>query len=356
MSKDPAQKKFDELMKRMKSEEFEYQPKEGEKIDWSKYDRAQINEINEMLFLIREAVEEASVRLGVDDLLMKGVRGRLETHPADLAKAVLLQQYFDVSNRVAEGLVMLFREKMQIEQEFSYKTIERAYDNPLVIMILKEIFKMTQEPVSDKEHGFSIDGTGLSTSMKQNWEKDCKKGEKKGYEKMIAMVGTTYKIFSAVAFAENPTDNESPYLEPLLAETASCYERIDLISGDAAFLSRHNCDLVAGVGAVPRIYPKQWITLRRKGSTAWEEMLLDFIDDPQEWLRSYHPRAISESAYSAFKRVSPIPLRKRKTLRKKLEAFARIHGSHKLVESFLESYELCPKAHKKQRFICWKRE
>ncbi len=29
---------------------------------------------------------------------------------------------------------MLFREKMQIEEAFSYKTIERAYDNPLVIM------------------------------------------------------------------------------------------------------------------------------------------------------------------------------------------------------------------------------
>lgn len=324
MSKDPAQKKFDGLMRRIKSGEFKYQPREGEKIDWSKYDKAQINEMNEMLLLMREAVDWASARLGVDDLLKDRRAGRPETHPADLAKAVLLQQYFGVSNRVTEGFVKLFMEKMEIEQGFSYKTIERAYNNPLVIMILKEVFKMTQEPVSDKEHRFSPDGTGLSTSMKQNWENDCKKGEKKGYEKMIAMVGATYKIFSAVAFAENPMDNESPYLEPLLAETVSCYERIDLVSGDAAYLSRHNCDLIAEAGAIPRIYPKQGITLRMKGSAAWAEMLLDFIDDPQEWLRSYHPRSISESANSAFKRGSPIPLRKRKTLRKKLEAFARI--------------------------------
>lgn len=34
---------------------------------------------------------------------------------------------------------------------------------------------MAQEPVSDKEHSFSPDGTGLSISMKQNWENDCKK-------------------------------------------------------------------------------------------------------------------------------------------------------------------------------------
>jgi len=60
---------------------------------------------------------------------------------------------------------------------------------------------------------------------------------------MIAMVGSTYKIFSAVAIAENPTDNESPYLEPLFAETASCYERIDLITADAAYLSRPNINI-----------------------------------------------------------------------------------------------------------------
>ena len=139
---------------------------------------------------------------------------------------------------------MLFKEKMQIEQISPYKTIERAYANPLVIMILKAVFKMAQELISDKEHNFSLDGTGLSTSMKQNWENDCGKGEKKGYEKMIAMVGNTYKVFSAVAFKEKPKDNESPYLELLLAETASHYERIDILSGDAAYLSRNNCVLI----------------------------------------------------------------------------------------------------------------
>ena len=45
MGKDPTQKKFDELMKRVKSGEFKYQPKESAKIDWSKYDRAQVNEM-----------------------------------------------------------------------------------------------------------------------------------------------------------------------------------------------------------------------------------------------------------------------------------------------------------------------
>lgn len=69
----------------------------------------------------------ASARLDVDDLLKNRRVGKPETHPADLAKTVLLQQYFLSSNRVTEGLVMLFKEKRQIEQMFSYKTIEREH-------------------------------------------------------------------------------------------------------------------------------------------------------------------------------------------------------------------------------------
>ncbi|MFQ5815713.1 MAG: transposase [Candidatus Hydrothermarchaeaceae archaeon] len=321
--KNKRQEKFDRLMEQLKKDEFKYVPREEKEIDWSKYDRAQINEINDMLLLMKDAVDEASLRLGIDGMLNKGP-GRPQNHPADLAKAVLMQHYFSVSNRVAEGLVRLFMEKMGIKNAFSYKTIERAYEDPLVTLILREIFKMTQEPVRDKEHVFSPDGTGLSMSMKQNWENECRKdGEKRGYEKMIAMVGGTFKIFSAFELAENPQAHESPYFEPLLAETASCYERIDLVPADSAYLSRHNCDLIAGVDAIPRIYPKQGITLKRRGSKAWTEMLLSFIEDPQEWLREYHPRSISETAFSVFKRDFPLPLRKRIKLRRKQEAFTR---------------------------------
>lgn len=317
------QEKFDRLMDQLKKGEFKYVPREEKEIDWGKYDNAQINEINDMLLLIRDAVDEASLRLGIDEMLNKGP-GRPQNHPRGLAKAVLMQQYFSVSNRVAEGLVKLFMEKMGIKNVFSYKTIERAYEDPLVTLILREIFRLTQEPVRDKEHVFSPDGTGLSMSMKQNWENDCRKrSEKKGYEKTIAMVGGTYKLFSAFELAEDPQDHESPYFEPLLAETTACYERIDLVSADSAYLSRHNCNLIAGVSAVPRIYPKKGITLKRKGSKTWAEMLLNFIDDPQKWLRDYHSRSISESAYSIFKRNFPIPLRKRIKVRRKQEAFTR---------------------------------
>ncbi len=322
------QKKFDKLMEQLKEDEFKYVAREEKEIDWSRYDKAQINEINDMLLLIRDSVDEASTRLGIEKMLdEKKGPGRPPYPPADLAKAVLMQQYFGVSNRAAAGLVRLFMEKMRIKDAFSYKTIERAYDDSLVTLILDEIFRMTHEPVKDREHVFAPDGTGLSRSAKQNWENDRRsKKPKKGYEKMIAMVGCTYKLFSAVEFPENPEAHESPFFEALLSDTAASFDRIDLVSADSAYLSRDNCDLISGVGALPRVYPKQGVTLKKKGSRAWKEMLLGFIDDPQEWLREYHTRSISETSFSVFKRDFPVPLRKRIKFRRKQEAFTRVCG------------------------------
>jgi transposase len=319
------QEKFDSLIKQLKEDEFKYVPREEKEIDWSKYDLAQINEMNDMLLLIRDAVDEAALRLGIDDIYKKEGPGRPPNHPGDLAKAVLVQQYFSVSNRVAAGLVKLFMEKLKLKGTFSYKTIERAYEEPMVILILEEIFKISQEPVEDKEHVFAPDGTGVSTSMKNNWENDRRKGgNTKGYEKMVAMVGCTYKLISAFEQTVNPEDHESPYFEGLLAETASSYDRIDLVAGDSAYLSRDNCDFVARIGGVPRFFPKQGLTLKRRGSKAWSDMLFDFISDPQKWLHDYHPRSISESVFSVFKRDFPIPLRKRLDIRRAHELFARV--------------------------------
>lgn len=317
------QRKLDELLKELKDKGFKYIPREEREIDWSKYDEAQLHEINDMLLMIRDITDAAAVRLGIKGAKFEGP-GRPPYPPEDLAKAILMQQYFCVGNRTTAGFVLLFQEKMRIKRAFSYKTVERAYDDPIVTRILYEAFKMTQEPVKDKEHCFSIDGTGLPTSMLQNWNRDKDDGKKvHGFEKMIAMVGTTYKLISAVAFPDSPMANESPFFAPLLEKTAGIYSSIELVCADRGHLSRENCQLVADLGAVPRIYPKEGITLKRKGHWAWTEMLLEFIEDPQEWLRDYHAHSISETVNSTLKRDFPIPLRKRILQRRKKEAFSR---------------------------------
>lgn len=313
------QKKLRFLLKGYEEGWLKYEPKDDKPIDWIKYTNAQINEINNVLLLIRQVVDEASV--SIPDMYSTG---RPPKSACDKAKAILMQQFFQCSNRVAEGFVRLFREKLGIKERLTYRDIERAYDNPEVALILHAAFQLSNNPVSGKEKGFSIDGTGLPQSSKQNYANDREGGVvMKGYEKLIAIFGTNYKLIGACDIAD-AHDNESPYLQTLLEELMEIYEELDLFAGDAAYLSRENCDLIESYGGIPRIYPKSNSSVKQRGSKAWTQMLLAFIVDPQRWLEEYHIHSISESGNSVIKRRFPRNLLKRDYTRRKCEAFSRV--------------------------------
>ena len=83
---------------------------------WSSYNEAQVNELADTLNLIRRFVDRASAY--IPERSRRG-RGRPPVPARDVAKALLLQACFGVSDRVAAGLVRLFREKLGISREFS---------------------------------------------------------------------------------------------------------------------------------------------------------------------------------------------------------------------------------------------
>ncbi len=317
------QKQLRYLLKGYAEGWLKYEPKDEKTIDWIKYTQAQINEINNVLELIRKIVDDAYVHMPDETSV-----GRPPKSAFDKAKAVLMQQFFQCSNRVAEGFVKLFKEKLGIKEYLTYKDIERAYGNPEVTLIIHVAHQLSNEPVKEKEKNFCIDGTGLPESTKQNYasEKEKKKGktkEMKGYEKLIAIFGNRYKLIGACDIAEDFKDNESPYLKHLLDDLMKIYKELGLFQADRAYLSRENCTAIESYGGTPRIYPKSNTILNRRGSLAWTQMLLAFITDPQQWLKEYHMRSISESGNSVLKRRFPRNLLKRDDTRRKSEAFSR---------------------------------
>jgi transposase len=330
-----SRKLLQTLLESIECKEYTYQPKEKEKIDWKSYDYAQIHEIDDMLRTIKDMVNLACVRLAIE--VKPGGRGRPSVYPGDKAKILLMQQYFGTSNRVTEGFLILFKEKLGIK-EVSYKTVERAYDDPDVKRILCEVSRITQELVKDEEHIFSSDGTGLPHSLKQNYEREKREKRKEkenksknkdkkknvhGFEQAIITVGTRYKMIASFIITGNPHAAEAPYLGEALSNVQDIYPHIEMMIGDAAYLSRKNTSLVTAAGAIPRFYPKKNVTLSAKGSPAWKNMLSQFIKDPQSWLRQYHQRSISESVNSAFLRMFEKKLTRRIRSRRITESIAR---------------------------------
>jgi len=82
-----------------------------------------------MLLLIRDIVNQAAHNLDLSNVSKpKGV-GRPKHNPIDGAKMVLMAQYFGLSNRVAQGYMLLFKEKLDLTTVHSYKTNEHTYSD-----------------------------------------------------------------------------------------------------------------------------------------------------------------------------------------------------------------------------------
>ncbi|MGC8661999.1 MAG: hypothetical protein ACP5TZ_05820, partial [Nitrososphaeria archaeon] len=54
-----------------------------------------------------------------------------------------------------------------------------------------------------------------------------------------------------------PTANESPYLRPLFNQIIYLYKMVKLMTADAGYISRENCDVIGSAGTIPRIFPKK---------------------------------------------------------------------------------------------------
>lgn len=140
----------------------------ADSFDWWAYDQAQIHEACDVLDSIRIGVDQVCVDLWPYLARSRG-RGRPKRpgRAADLAKAVLLQQYLGDSDRRLVGSLSLFSEKLGMGCLPSYKDVERAYGDPDVAVVLLAFFDLTVGAVRDVRD-FAIDGTGLSTSIKDN--------------------------------------------------------------------------------------------------------------------------------------------------------------------------------------------
>jgi transposase len=308
--------------------------------DWSAYDVAQTREIADTLTITRHLVDLAEERLLSRGQRRARPRGRPPTPAADIAKVLIMQTYFGVPNRVAEGLLLLFAEKLGLSREFSYKTIERGYDRSAVNRILDEVVALTNAPLQGLEKVFAPDGTGFPTSRKENYadhrQRQSSAGKEVGawpegdplppYRIPVfgaGMIGIRFKLYTAWRGSSNPHVGELSHFPQLLARTKELHPAMTMVVGDGLYAGRGECTRVTQAGAVARFLPRRNVTLKRLGSEGWVPMLLAMVRDPQRWFGEYYQREAAETGYSMVKNRKGA-LRKRLGRRKETEAYLRI--------------------------------
>ena len=316
----------------MKKGEFPYKEKEEKEINFSSYNTAQINELADVLEMIRDVVDTASTRL------QKRIIARSPGQPPkpidDVVKVLLMQSYFGVSNRIVEGFLRLFKEKLKIKSDFSYKTIERGYDPERSKELLDEVFKITNEVGNSFEEKFGIDGTGDPTNMKVNYEnkraeqrkkndtdKDQKKVDafpstKHDFQYSVLSIGLTTKLFGGFSTTDEHTKGELSHFQKVMEQTSYNCPKFNTLSADGLYANRIVCAALEKKDITPYLLPKSNVTFKPKGVTLWKHMLCALIADPQTWLESYHDRSISETGNSMLKRREPTKIRKKLSERK----------------------------------------
>lgn len=322
-----------EIIAQARDRKFGYAAREKTKTNWRAYDEAQCREIASMLDFIRELVDVAEERVAARNASKKkaAALGRpIEVPASDVVKVLLMQTYFNAPNRVASGLQTLFSDRLGLRTEFSYKTIERGYDDGDVRELLEEVNALTNEPVKGLEKVFSVDGTGHATSSKQNYESDRSKQRRENdgvcanafpdsvrpYVANVAVIGVKYKLYAASASTVNARVGERSLFNDVFEDAVALHPGMEKMLGDGLYANRPTCKTVSAAGVLPVFLPARNVTMKKKGVAAWVRMLARIVDSPQEFLRDYHERSISESGFSMDARAFPKPVLKRLPERK----------------------------------------
>ena len=329
----------------IRNKTFVYEEKEKTRINWSQYDKAQLNELADMLEIIRYSVDVAVERITPKT---KNNAARFPGKPkfvsdGSIAKLLLLQTYFGSSNRLGEGLLRVFNTKLGITEYFSYKTLERGYDPEPVGYILDAVFSLTNEWSNFNEDTFGVDGTGDPTTMKINYESRRSEQRKEKSQKASQEVITTWptekkgdfqfsvlscgihtKVIAGFSTTGDHHIGELSQFDDVMKQTHDNAPHIKIMLGDGLYANRPVCKTTASYNVALYSIPKSNATLKSKGVKEWSRMTYELVLDPQGFLSVFHGRSISETVNSMMKRREPIPLRKRLPGRKDTEEYLKI--------------------------------
>ncbi len=274
--------------------------------DWRAYEKQWANRIRIALEEITATIDQAAETIRTKPKLF----GRPPITTAKQKTLILLQKDLaQFSNRKMASLLPMFTALSDVET--SYKTIERAYSNPMVRMIIHNMFIILVKKKGIKQADLTGDGTGYSLTITKHYRTvrgKTRKSSKSASEPRIRE--EKWKLFTyAFALMDLESHLYVGYGASLRSEKAAF---------EAALTIMHDCGVeptsvrldqyYAGqstavlFGETTSLYviPKRNATI--KGSYVWKDMIRDLMLYPFLFLGEYFRREHSESGFSADKR------------------------------------------------------
>jgi transposase len=261
--------------------------------DWQAYDLAQIHQKELFMQLLRDvcsSIPQPEYTFG---------RPRLPI--ADMVFASALKVFSTFSLRRFTMDMNIAKEYGFIERVPHYSSIAYYMENPELTPIIKELIVATSLALAAVETDFTIDSSGFGTSRFVKWfdHKYGKEVDIRAWVKAHMVCGVKTNIVTAVELTMG-NEHDTKFLPELVTQTAQNFN-VKEVSGDKAYSSRTNLELINDVGAVPYIPFKKGTTGRAKNAPTWKKMYHYFKFRNEEFLEHYHKRSNAETTFHMIK-------------------------------------------------------
>ena len=193
------------------------------------------------------------------------------------------------------------KERGYISKVPAYASVGHYIENPDATPVIKDLITLTSLALQTVETDFTIDSSGFGTSRFVKWY-DKKYGKEKDYRTWIKahlVCGVKTNVVTAVELTMT-NEADTKFLSELVVQTAKNF-KINEVSGDKAYSSRANMELINELGAVPYIPFRKNATGRSKGSLMWKKMYHYFEFKHEEFLEHYHKRSNAETTFHMIK-------------------------------------------------------
>ncbi|MEK6955121.1 MAG: transposase [Nanoarchaeota archaeon] len=299
--------------------------------DWKNYDKANINQKDLFLKLLADLcknVEQQSY-----------VFGRPSVPIQDLVFGSGLKVYSTFSLRRFMSDLRTAKEKDYIEKTPCYASIGHFMQKEELTPILHNLIQQSSLPLVSVENSFAVDSSGFSTCRFARYfsYKHQKDMRYRQWLKAHLSVGVKTNIVTAVSITEEYS-NDCPQFKGLITKTSENFKVLEA-TGDKAYSSRENYNLVNSLGGTAFIPFKENATGKSRGSSTWNKMYHYFQYNKEEFLKHYHLRSNIETTNHMIKSKFGDSLRSKSKTAQTNEILLKVL-CHNICVLIQEMYEL----------------
>lgn len=262
--------------------------------DWSAYNKAQTQQKELFLKLLNDLCSN------IRNPVHQG-RGQPFMPLSDMVFASALKVFTTFSLRRFVTDMKEAKSSGYIDKVCSYSSVSNYMRNPNMTPVLVDLIMKSAMPLQNVETEFAIDSSGFGTSRFDRWFsfKYGKEMLSRVWVKAHIMNGIKTHIVTSVKVTE-AFSHDSKEFQELVNMTAKTFD-IKEVSGDKAYNSRDNLDLINELGAKPYIPFKDNATGKARGSMFWTKMFHYFMYNREDFLKYYHKRSNAETVFHMVK-------------------------------------------------------